>query len=190
MKRFLIVMATVVVLAGLILNLGCSPASKAQKMFNEGKYEEVIAQYGGDPSMSAIVAQSKEKLAEKMVAEGKYEAVVQMYPETAAAKQARDKLGEQLFNARDYNGVIAKYPETTWAVKARAELDKQGGGSKPGQGGVSAEKEKAAHAELDRILGIKVPNLKKKALQEFIAKPEYAGTHAMTLAQQELGKMS
>jgi len=196
-KKILINVVIAAVLAGLVLAIGCSsPASKAQKMYNEGKYEEVIVQYGNDPNMAAIVTQAKEKLAEKMVTEGKYEAVIQMYPETAAAKEARNKLAEQLFLARKYDEVIAKYPETTWAAQARAEKDKisqgGGGGSTPGgggSGGVSADKERAAQADLDRVLAIKVPNLKKKALQEFIAKPEHAGTRALTTAQTELGKM-
>jgi hypothetical protein len=197
-KKILIIVVIAAVLAGLILAIGCtSPASKAQKMYNEGKYEEVIVKYGSDPSMAAIVTQAKEKLAEKMVTEGKYEAVIQMYPETAAAGEARNKLAEQLFLAKKYDEVIAKYPETTWAAQARAEKDKisqggggGGGGTKPGGGGVSADTEKAAQAELDGILKVKVPDLKKKALREFIADPKHAGTQAVTKAQTELGKMS
>jgi len=197
-KRFFVSAIVVLAIASLALMAGCSsPTDKAQKLFNEGKYEEVIAQYGSDPNVAAVVTQAKEKLAENMVAEGKYAAVLELYPETAAATAAKNKLAEQLFLAKNYAEVIAKYPETTWAAQAKIEMDKAAatppsGGSKPGQGGaggVSADTEKAAQAELDRILAVKVPNLKKKALQEFTSNPKFAGTRALTKAQTELGKM-
>jgi len=171
-------------LAVLILVLGCSsPLQKAQKLFNEGKYEEVIAQYGSDPNVATVVTQAKEKLAEKMVADGKYAAVLELYPETAAAKAAMEKLAEQLFNEKKYAEVIAKYPETTWAVQAKAELDKQAAAAPE-----VVAKEKAAQTELDRIMKIKMAALRTKALKEFVANPKYAGTRAVAKAQQTLGK--
>ncbi len=188
MKKSTIAVVLLLALAGLILVLGCSsPAAKAQKMFNDGKYQELIAQFGNDPNVSAVVAQAKEKLAAQWVSEGKYDSVLALYPQTAAAKDAKEKLAEQLFNAKDYAGVIAKYPETSWAAKAKAELDKQAAATPPA-GGVSPAKEKAAQAELDRIMKVKMKDLRTKALKEFVANPQYAGTKAVTKAQAEIGK--
>lgn len=193
MKRFFVSAIVLLAVASLALMVGCSsPTDKAQKLYNEGKYEEVIAQYANDPNLSAIVTQAKEKLAEKMVADGKYAAVVEMYPETAAATAAKNKLAEQLFLAKNYAEVIAKYPETSWAAQAKMEMDKAAAAvqtGKEGAGkGVSPATEKAAQAELDRILKVRMKDLRMKALKEFVANPQYAGTKAVAKAQGELSK--
>jgi hypothetical protein len=185
MKRFAIWVGVILAVTMLVLLFGCSsPAAKAQKMFNEGKFQEIITQFGNDPNVSTIVAQAKEKLASQWVTEGKYDSVLAMYPETMAAKDAKEKLAEQLFNNKQYTDVIAKYPETSWATKAKAELDKQAANP---PGGVSAAKEKAAQAELYKIMKIKMKDLRTKSLKAFVAKPEYAGTKAVVKAQKELG---
>ena len=89
MKKYVLLAGVVLLAAMIVMVLGCSsPMAKAQKLFNEGKYEEVIAQYGSDPNVAAVVTQAKEKVAEKMLTEGKYAAIVEMYPETMAAKEA------------------------------------------------------------------------------------------------------
>jgi len=194
MTRFLIITVTVLALVALVV-MGCtSTAAKAQKMFDEGKYEEVIAQFSADPNMSAIVAQAKEKLAEKWVTEGLYDSVLVKFPETNAAKVAKNKKAEQLFLAGNYQEVVTKYMDTTWGPMAKAKMDsiaaigKPGdGGSKPGSG-VPAAVEKAAQTELDRIMGIKMKDLRTKALREFVAKAEFAGTKALAKAKDELGK--
>jgi hypothetical protein len=121
MKKTLTIAITLAVLVGLLLALGCqSPAAKAQKMFNEGKYEEIITLYANDPNMSAIVGQAKEKIAEKWVTEGKYDSVLAIYPETAAAKEAMNKKAEQLFMAGNYQEVVDKYMDTPWGAQAKA----------------------------------------------------------------------
>ena len=200
MKRYLLWAVLLLTAAVLIFATGCSsPITKAQKLYNEGKYEEVIAQYGSDPNVAAVVIQAKEKLAEKLLMEGKYAVVVEMYPETAAAKEARNKLAEQLFLQKHYAEVIAKYPETPWAAQAKIEMDKaaQGGGDnggakKPDQGGggggAGSEIEKAAQTEYERIMAIKMKDMRVKALREFVAKAQFAGTKAVAKAQAELGK--
>ncbi len=197
MKRFAFWTGLIVTALLVVLAVGCSsPMEKAQKLFNEGKYEDVLTQYGSDPNVAIVVTQAKEKLAAQMVTEGKYDSVLIRFPETAAAKDARNKLAEQLFLAKKYAEVIAKYGDTPWAIQAKIELDKAAatppsGGSKPGQGGaggVSAEKEKAAQTELDRIMAIKMKNLRVKSLGEFVAKPDYAGTKAVAAAKKELGQ--
>ena len=205
MKKYVLLAGVVLLAAMIVMVLGCSsPMAKAQKLFNEGKYEEVIAQYGSDPNVAAVVTQAKEKVAEKMLTEGKYAAIVEMYPETMAAKEAKNKLAEQLFMQKNYAEVIAKYPDTPWAAQAKMEMDKaaQGGsdvnsgkdgakkpddGSKPG-GDNMAAKEKAAQVEYDRIMGIKMKDLRVKGLKEFVANPQYAGTAAVKKAQAELSK--
>jgi hypothetical protein len=49
--------------------------------------------------------------------------------------------------------------------------------------------ETAALSEFKRIMNLKNPALKKKALQEFVAKPEYKNTAAAKDAAAELAKM-
>ncbi len=189
MKRFTFWTGLVVTSLLVVLAVGCSsPMEKAQKLFNDGKYEEVIAQYGSDPNVAVVVTQAKEKLAALWVTQGKYDSVLIRFPETAAAKDARNKLAEQMFLAKDYAGVIAKYPDTPWAAQAKIELDKLANAPAPGQPGVTPAKEKAAQAEFDRIMKIKMKDLRTKSLREFVAKAEFAGTKAVQKAQTELGK--
>jgi hypothetical protein len=193
MKRFAFWTGVAVIAVLVVLAVGCSsPMEKAQKLFNEGKYQEVIAQYGNDPNVAAVVTQAKEKLAAAMLSAGKYDSVLVLYPETAAAKEAHNKLAEQLFKSGNFAEVLAKYGDTPWAVQAKAELDKQQSattpGGKPGQPAVSAATEKAAQVEFDRIMKIKMKDLRTKSLKEFAAKAEFAGTKAVQKAQQELGK--
>lgn len=187
MRRFAFWTGLVVMALFVVLAVGCSsPMEKAQKLFNEGKYEEVLTLYGSDPNVAIVVTQAKEKLAAQMVTEGKYDSVLIRFPETAAAKDARNKLAEKLFLAKDYGGVIAKYGDTPWAIQAKIELDKQA--NAPGQPGVTPAKEKAAQAEFDKIMKIKMKDLRTKSLRAFVAKPEFAGTKAVQKAQTELGK--
>ena len=160
-------------------------------MFNEGKYEEIITLYANDPNMSAIVGQAKEKIAEKWVTEGKYDSVLAIYPETAAAKEAMNKKAEQLFMAGNYQEVVDKYMDTPWGAQAKAKLDSiAAADNKSGsdKGGVSAAVEKAAQVELDRIMKIKMKDLRTKSLKEFVANSKYAGTKAVKKAQAELAK--
>jgi len=200
MKKTWIILALTII-AGLYL-LGCSsPQQKAQKLFSAGQYEQVVTQFGSDPSCAGLVADSKEKLAEKMMADGKYAAVVEMYPDTKAAQEAKNKLAEQLFADGKFQDVISMYPNSPAAGRARAEImrmqqeeqakmDAGQKGKKPAPAAQSPSKEAnmKADAELQKIMKIKLKDLRMKALKEFVAKPEFKGTPAVKKAQLELSK--
>jgi hypothetical protein len=190
MKRSWLV-AILLMIAALYL-LGCaSPQDKAQKMFNAGQYQELVAKYGSDPQLAALVGQAKEKLAEKLLAEGKFQSILEQYPETAAAKDAKNKIAEGLLAEKRFQEILDKYGDTPAAQFARLELEKakEAPTTPDGKtGGVDNTKVKneKAQAEFDRILKIRVPALRQKALKEFIANPAYAGTPAIAKAKSVL----
>lgn len=177
--------------------LACStPAQKAQKLFNAGQYEELVAEFGNDPNLSGLVTDAKEKLAEKLLADGKFEDVLAMYPESKAAAEAKNKLAEALFAAGKYQEVIDKYGDTPAAQHARLAIEKaradsvaaaqppQKGGKAPAMNSM----EKAAQAEYDRIMAIKIDRARTAALQTFVNDAKFAGTAAQKKAQAALSK--
>jgi hypothetical protein len=190
MKRSWFV-AILLVLAALYL-VGCaSPQDKAQKMFNAAQYEELVAKYGSDPQLAGLVSQAKEKLAEKLLAEGKFQSILEMYPETAVAKEAKNKIAEGLLAEKKFQEILDKYADTPAAQFARLELE-QAKGNVPGAPGNvdtnkgGSDKNAKAQAEFDRIMKVRVPALRTKALKEFIANPVYAGTPAVAKAKSVL----
>ena len=198
MKRAIYPM--VVIVAAGLLWMGCSsPQQKAQKLYDAGQYEQVVAKYSDEPTAAPIVQQSKDKIAEKWLAEGRYQAVVDTFPNSPSAKEARNKLADQLLQQKRYQEVIDKYPETPAAMTARAEMardttksDRTGveqprGSTGPGTNppGTNA-RETGAEAEYNRIMAIKMKDLRTKALRDFVADARYTGTAAHRKAQQQL----
>lgn len=193
MKRSILFIALVAVV-GLVF-LACStPAQKAQKLFDAGNYEEVVQQFGNDPNLSALVAQAKEKLAEKLLAEGKFMDILAMYPESKAATDARNNLAEALFAEGKFQEVIEKYGDTPAAQKARLAIEQARADSiakaqpapKDGKAPAMSAKEKAAQAEYDRIMAMKIDRARIAALQTFVKDAQYAGTSAQKKAQAAL----
>src|SRR3989339_950739 len=114
------IMAAVI---GLLL-LGCSsPAEDAQKMFTEGKYQELVTKYGSDAAMASIVGQAKEKLAEALFKEGKFDEVIASYPDSKYADQAKEQLAQQLFMQNKFDELIAKYPDSRAAARAKLAME-------------------------------------------------------------------
>ncbi|MCB1060008.1 MAG: hypothetical protein KDB65_07245 [Calditrichaeota bacterium] len=196
--------------------LGCSsPMKEAQKMMESGQYEELVAKFGSNPDLKAMVEQAKTKIVEKMFAEGKYNAILEMYPDSPMAKDAKNKLAEALLAEGKLDEVIAMYPESPAAMQAKLKQQQMMNDSlamaneETGKKLSDAEKKvqqkakqveeakdnaaemtaKAADQELKRIMNIKVPALKKKALQEFVNKAEYKNTDAAKQAAEALAKM-
>jgi|GEM_PF-3708626 len=98
---------------------GCStPEQRAQKLFDQGKYEDVVSRYPDLP----LAQQAKDKIAEHLLAEGRYADVLAQYPDSPSAAQAQDKLAEELFNQGKYSEVIAQYPESPAAAQAAETL--------------------------------------------------------------------
>jgi hypothetical protein len=196
--------------------LGCSsPMKEAQKMMDAGQYQELIAKFGNDPNLKTMVDQAKTKIIEKMFAEGKYASIIEMYPDSPMAKEAKNKLAEALLAEGKLDEVIAKYPESPAAMQAKLKLQQMMTDSlaavadSTGKKLSDAEKKvkdtekkvekatdkavemtaQAADQEFKRIMNIKVPALKKKALQEFVNKAEYKNTDAAKKAAEELAKL-
>jgi hypothetical protein len=136
-------------------------AKIAEKLCDEGKYEEVLANYSDTPAAEV----AKEKLAENLFAEGKYMEVCQMYPGTNAAKQAENKIAEKLYNDKNFDELIAKYGNTPFGMKAKNER------------GMEAYN--------------KTKNMKKSAKEQALRDimRTYAGTEAARLAQEDMNKL-
>lgn len=189
--------------------IGCSsPMKEAQKMMDAGQYEQVIQKFGSNPELASIVQMAKDKIVEKLFSEGKYNTILEMYADHRMAKEAKNKLADALLAEGKLDEVIAKYPDTPAAIQAKlqqqqmmndslaAVADSTGKKLKDTQKQVERATDKAqdmaalaAEKELNRIMAIKVPALKKKALQEFVGKAEYKGTDAAKKAAEELAKM-
>lgn len=196
--------------------IGCSsPMKEAQKMMEAGQYEQLIAKFGSNPELASMVQQAKDKIVEKLFAEGKYQTILEMYGDNRMAKEAKNKLAEALLAEGKLDEVLAKYGDTPAAMQARLKQQQMANDSlaaladsagkkltdaekkvKDTQKQVEKAKDNAAEMagvaadkELLRIMDIKVPALKKKALQEFVNKPEYKNTAAAKKAADALAKM-
>jgi TolA-binding protein len=98
---------------------GCStPEQKAQKLFSEGKYEEVVARYPDLP----VAQLAKDKLAEALFNEGDFAGVIENYPDSPFAAQARNRLADALYQEGKYEEVIAQYPDSPAAKLAQEKL--------------------------------------------------------------------
>ena len=184
------IMAAVI---GLLL-LGCSsPAEDAQKMFTEGKYQELVTKYGSDAAMASIVGQAKEKLAEALFKEGKFDEVIASYPDSKYADQAKEQLAQQLFMQNKFDELIAKYPDSRAAARAKLAMEKARSDSLTAVTGAQGRTieaqdktiEIAAKRELERINGIKNPRLRATELENFIKNPKFKGTQAVKDAQKQ-----
>lgn len=125
MKKFHYLSFVIVTVTSLLL-LGCSsPADQAQKLFDEGNYEELVTKFESNADLSDIVMQAKEKIAEKWIEEGNYQAVLDTYPDTEAAKVAKNKLAEQMLKEGKYQEVIEMYDDTPAAMQAKIMMEKK-----------------------------------------------------------------
>jgi hypothetical protein len=120
MKRTVAVIAALIVV-GLFLGGCASPEQRAQKLFEQGKYEEILAKYPDQP----IAKQAKDKVAEKLVQEGKYEEVLANYSDTPSAAEATNKIAEKMVADKKYEEVLVKYPNTPAANMARNAIADQ-----------------------------------------------------------------
>jgi hypothetical protein len=200
MKRSMQVVAVLLVV-GLVV-LGCaSPEQRAQKLYDQGKYEEVIAKYPDQP----IAKQAHVKIAENLLAEGKYEEVLANYADTPSKAEAENKLAEQLYNDKKYDEVLAKYPNTPAANMSRnaladalwADYEKSKDDKKRDElvakypnttSGLKARNE-LAKTEYDKA--VKITNKTKKiaALEAIVKNPKYAGTEFAMKAQEDWAKL-
>lgn len=177
-------------------------------MMEAGQYEQIVTKFGSNPELASMVQQAKDKIVEKLFAEGKYNTILEMYPDNRMAKEAKNKIAEALLAEGKLDEVLAKYGDTPAAMQARlkqqqmindslaAVADSTGKKLTDVKKEVAKAKDNAqdmaalaADKELMRIMDIKVPALKKKALQEFVNKPEYKNTAAAKKAADALAKL-
>jgi hypothetical protein len=125
------------------LLVGCATLEqRAQKLFDQGKYEEILTTYPTLP----IAKRARDKIAERLLAEGKYEEILAKYSDTPSLQEAIDKIAEKmvadtaymnkseregleieatnraawtLYHSGRIDELIAKYPQTLAGIKAR-----------------------------------------------------------------------
>lgn len=194
MKRTLSVIAILAVI-GLVLGGCASPEQRAQKLFDQGKYEEVLKKYADQP----VAKQAKDKVAEKMLAEGKYEEILANYADTPSVNEATNKLAEKMFADKKFDEVVARYPNTPAANMARQALADQLYADKKidelvakypnTQAGIKARSE-LAKVEFDKIMKIAKKAARQTALEGFLKNPKFAGTESAMKAQEALAKLT
>jgi len=180
---------------------GCSsPEEKAQQLFGQGKFEEVVQKYPD----TKVAEQAKEKLAENLYNEGKYDEVLKSYAQTPIAPKARTQLDAQsakkLFDARDYEGVLKQYSSSQIAPAARDSLAQKLYGdmyaNPDGWEKLYAQypniadpspRSRLATEEFERIM--RMPDKgRKEALMKFVQDPKFERTLADARARKELAK--
>lgn len=192
MKRTLSVVSVLVVIA--LMAGGCaSPEQRAQKLFDAGKYEEIMAKYANLP----VAAQAKEKIAEKLLADGKFEEIMANYADTKFVGEAKNRIAAKLVAEKKYDEVLAKYADTPAANEARNQqaqmlydgkkVDELVAKYPNTPAGMKARNEMAA-AEWEKVskLGKKDKIAK---IEEFVKNPKFGGTETMMKAQEELNKL-
>jgi hypothetical protein len=103
----------------IVLAWGCStPEERARKLFNSGRYEEVLRLY---PYLE-IAHKAKSKIAERLLQEGRYEEILQEYPTSPSAPEARKAVAKRLLEAGEYEKVAINYSETPSGWVARDSL--------------------------------------------------------------------
>lgn len=189
MKRS-IILAMLLTFVALLLVACATPEQRAQELFNQGKYEKVLAKFPNLP----IAQNAKAKVAEKLIEEGEYEEVLANYADTPSSYVAKEELCQKLFAEGKYGECIQKYWGTRCAKEAEVKfteklyadknydlLLKKYGNSLFGM----RYKNEKGMEEFNKAKKMKKSD-EEKALNEIIQK--YTGTEAAKLAQESLAK--
>ncbi|HEY3296672.1 MAG TPA: hypothetical protein VGL38_14670, partial [bacterium] len=200
MKRTVAVIAALAVI-GLLLGGCASPEQRAQKLFDQGKYEEVLAKYPTTP----VATQAKDKVAERLFNEGKYDDVVKTYGQTSFGPKAQtamdDAAAKKMLDAKDFNGVLTRYPNSQAAAQARNALADQLYADKknwdelinkyPNTPAAMKAKNELAKTQFDKIMKMHTKNtVKAKALSDFVGNPKFTGTQSVVDAQAEIARIN
>ncbi len=185
----------IIALLPLVLLLGCAtPAERAEKLYEEGKYAEVLERYPSEP----VAVRAKEALASKLMKDGEFLRVMTEFADTPMAIEARVRYAEKLLEDGKFQEVLENYSDTPAAITAREraaqELFDAGRVSEaardyPQTPAGSMARNELARAEFERILTFKSPAERRKAFEDFITNSTYAGTGAAAQAQIELAKL-
>lgn len=119
MSRRIAILLSVVAILALLLAAGCGDReSTAQKLFEQGKYQEIAEKYAD----LQIAQRARGMIAEDLVKQGKYDEVIKNYGDTRAAYQAQQAKAQQLIAAGNYRAVIEQFPKTQMAHDAENKL--------------------------------------------------------------------
>lgn len=185
----------IITLLSLLLLLGCAtPTERAEKLYKEGKFEEVLERYPQEPAAQ----KAKEALASKLLKDGEYERVMTEFKDTPMAFEARVRYAEKILAEGKFDEVIEKFDDTPAAIKAREQAAQalydagrvtEAARDYPQTPAGSRARDELARAEFDRIMTYKSPQERRKALEEFVTSSIYAGTSPHAQAQTELAKL-
>jgi hypothetical protein len=186
-------LSVITIFALCLVMLGCSsPEKRAQKLFDQGKYEIVIAYYPNLP----IAKKAKDKIAEHLLAIGLYDEILKNYADTPSAAEATNKIAERLIKAGFRDQVLQKYPDHlrgdgpgSWAedLFRGGEYDKLTARYPNTPAGLRW-RNFIAQNQWNRIDELKGEE-RTSALEEFLKDPKYQGTDAAVKAQQEINKI-
>lgn len=186
---------SVIVLLPLLVLLGCAtPAERAEKLYEEGRYEEVLERYPQEP----VATKAKEALASKLLKDGEYQRVMKEFADTPMAFEARVRFAEKLLEDGKFQDVLDTYSDTPAAIRAREQAAQQlydagrvteAARDYPQTPAGSKARDELARAEYERIMTFKSPAERRKALEDFITSTTYAGTGSAAQAQIDLAKL-
>lgn len=179
----------------LLVLLGCAtPAERAEKLFQDGQYEEVLKRYPNEPA----AARAKEALAAKLMKDGDFARVIAEYQDTQLYAEARNRLAEKLLSEGNYDEVLSKFPDSPAAIRARemaaqalfdAGRVTEAARDYPQTSAGQTARTEIARAEYDRIMTFKDQDERRKLLENFITNSLYTGTSFHASAQLELAKL-
>ncbi|MBK6912053.1 MAG: hypothetical protein IPK53_00250 [bacterium] len=177
------------------LVLGCaSPAERAEKLFEDGKYEEVLARYPQEPAAD----KARDALAAKLLKEGQYQRVFTEFKGSPLAVEARVRYAEELLKAGKHEEVLSDFADTPAAIMARemaaqtlydAGRISEAAREYPQTPAGSRARDELARAEYERIMTFRSPDERRKALEAFITSSTFAGTTSFAQAQLELARL-
>lgn len=172
-----------------------TPAERARKLFDDGKFEEVVAKYPEEP----IAQQARAALAAKLLKDGDIDRVLKEFSDTPSVREAKNRKAQQLLDAGQIDEILKNFADTPASIQAREKaaqalydagrITECARDFQNTQAGQLARNE-LARAEFDRAMAHKDKNERVKALEAMLTDPQFAGTDASVFAQRELAKLS
>lgn len=191
MRRFSLLLIAIC----LLFLWGCStPAERAEKLYKEGQFEEVITRYPQEPA----AVRAKEALATKLLKAGDYARVMAEFSDTPMYHEARVKRAEQLLDENNIDEILANFSDTPAAIRARERAAQalydagrvtEAARDYPQTPAGQMARNELARAEYDRALTFKDPEQRRKALSAIVTSSLFTGTEAHAKAQADLAKM-
>lgn len=179
----------------LLLLWGCSsPAERAEKLYKEGQFEEVLTRYPQEPA----AVKAKEALATRLLKAGDYARVMAEFPDTPMYHEARVKRAEQLLDENKIDEILTNFSDTPSAIAAREKAAQalydagrvtEAAREYPQTPAGQMARNELARAEYDRAYTFKDPEQRRKALEAIVISPLFTGTEAHMKAQADLAVM-